>query len=226
MDTAERIQALIKSKGLNPKTFSEVCGYDRPQVIYDLIKGKTMNVSAAMCDRVLTAFPDVNRVWLLTGEGEMYSGASVRHENIVKESDRRQDIKEVPLVPISAIAGPITAYYEDGVDLSRCQKILSPAPEAELALPVTGDSMEPTFADGSIVFIKRINEEAFIPWGHPMVLDTENGVFIKTVMPDEENPIYIWAHSINPKYPKMHIPKYCISGYYRVLLVTKSFTTM
>lgn len=219
MDAADRIKAIIKEKGLNPKTFSELCGYERPQVIYDLLKGKTMNISAAMCDKITRAFPDIDRVWLLTGAGKMTLTSA--EENIL-----RCDIKEVPLVPISAIAGPITAYYENGVDLSQCTKIISPNPSADLAIPITGDSMEPTFADGSIVFIKRINEESFMPWGHPMVLDTENGVFIKTVMPDDENPTYIWAHSINPKYPKMHIPKYCISGYYRVLNVTKSFITM
>lgn len=222
MDTAERIKWLIKEKGLNPKTFSEACGFDRPQAIYDLIKGKTMNVSASMCEKIITAFPDISRVWLLTGVGEMM-GTKMPQSTAPTMTPH---IKEVPLVPISAIAGPITAYYEDGVDLSKCSKIVSPNPNAELALPITGDSMEPVFTDGSIVFIKKINEEAFIPWGHPMVLDTENGVFIKTIMPDEENPTYIWAQSINPKYPRMHIPKYCIAGYYRVLNVVKSFTTM
>lgn len=219
MDAAERIQTIIKEKSLNAKTFSEICGYERPQVIYDILKGKTMNISASMCDKITTAFPDIDRVWLLTGTGKMSSTSQ-------EEYVARPDVKEVPLVPISAIAGPITAYYENGVDLSQCSKIISPNPNADLALPITGDSMEPTFADGSIVFIKKINEQAFIPWGHPMVLDTENGVFIKTVMPDEESPTYIWAHSINPKYPRMHIPKYCISGYYRVLNIVKSFTTM
>lgn len=219
MDAAERIQTIIREKSLNAKTFSEICGYERPQVIYDILKGKTMNISASMCDKIITAFPDINRVWLLTGTGNMTSKSP-------EISTIRSDIKEVPLVPISAIAGPITAYYENGVDLSQCSKIISLNPNADLALPITGDSMEPTFSDGSIVFIKRINEEAFMPWGHPMVLDTENGVFIKTVLPDEDNPTYIWADSINPRYPRMHIPKYCISGYYRVLYVVKSFTTM
>ncbi|MDE6654372.1 MAG: hypothetical protein K2K37_08315 [Muribaculaceae bacterium] len=222
MDTSERIKILIREKDLNPKTFSEACGFDRPQAIYDLIKGKTMNVSASMCERIITAFPDISRVWLLTGEGKMKVGDMPE----MSSSEVRSRIKEVPLLPISAIAGPIKAYYEDGVDMSSCSKIVSPNLNAELALPVTGDSMEPMFADGSIVFIKKINEEAFIPWGHPMVLDTENGIFIKTIMPDEENPTYIWAQSLNPKYPSMHIPKYCISGYYRVLNVIKSFTTM
>lgn len=218
MTAAERIREIIHSRGLNVKTFAELCGYERPQVFYDIIKGKTRNISAAMCEHIIDALPDINRVWLLTGEGGMYTDQET--------PTPREDIAKVPLLPISAIAGPLRAYYEDGVNLSQCQWINAPTPLAEFAIPVTGDSMEPIFADGSIIFVKRINEEAFIPWGHPLVLDTENGLFIKNVMPDERNDYYIWAESVNPKYPRMHVPKSSIGGMYRVLSVTKSFATM
>lgn len=219
---SQRISELIQANGLNPKSFSEMLGYDRPQVVYDLIKGRTQNVSLSMADKIIHAFPDVNRVWLLTGTGKM------TEVDVASESQSRSlpEVATVPLVPLSAIAGPLTAYYESGVDINKCPRILAPTPGAELAIPITGDSMEPVFADGSTVFIKRINEAAFIPWGHPMVLDTENGVFIKTVMPDDTDPTFIWAESINPRYPRMHIPKRSISGIYRVLNVTKSFVTM
>lgn len=222
LDPAQRIKMLIQANGLNPKTFSEMLGYDRPQVVYDLLKGRTRNVSLSMADKILSAFPDVNRVWLLTGAGQMTDNMVMPES----QSLPSPEVYTVPLVPISAIAGPLTAYYESGVDLNRCPRILSPTPGAELAIPITGDSMEPVFADGSTVFIKRINEAAFIPWGHPMVLDTENGIFIKTVMPDDADPTFIWAESINPRYPRMHIPKRSIAGIYRVLNVTKSFATM
>lgn len=219
---SQRILELIRANGLNPKSFSEVLGYDRPQVVYDLIKGRTQNVSSSMADKILQAFPDVSRVWLLTGSGQMIEGEQAAEP----QSQPSPEVSTVPLVPLSAIAGPLTAYYESGVDLDKCPRILAPTPGSELAIPITGDSMEPVFADGSTVFIKRINEAAFIPWGHPMVLDTENGVFIKTVMPDDADPTFIWAESINPRYPRMHIPKQSISGMYRVLNVTKSFATM
>lgn len=219
MSPSERIQAILRTHGLNPKTFSEKCGYDRPQVIYDVIKGKTRNISSAMADKIVAAFPDVNRVWLLTGQGNCWYESA---------SDGSDEIKvtTVPLLPLSAIAGPLSAYYEAGVEIDKCQQVVSLSADAEMAIPVTGDSMEPKFAEGSVLFIKRINEEAFIPWGHPLVLDTENGVFIKIVMPDEANQQYIWAESVNPKYPRMHVPKRSVHAMYRVLCATKAFSTL
>ena len=86
--------------------------------------------------------------------------------------------------------------------------------------------MEPKFQDGMIVFLKRINELAFIPWGNTLVLDTENGAFIKNVFPCKEDESMIEARSINPLYPTMCIPKSSIFGMYRVLNATKFFTTM
>lgn len=227
LNPAQRIEALIQANGLNAKSFSEMLGYDRPQVVYDLLNGRTRNVSSSMANRILNVFPDVDRIWLLTGKGEMLRRSDMAAEPYLDHYvPSAPEVSTVPLVPISAIAGPLTAYYESGVDLNKCPRILSPTPGAELAIPITGDSMEPVFADGSTVFIKRINEAAFIPWGHPMVLDTENGIFIKTVMPDDSDPTFIWAESINPRYPRMHIPKRSIAGIYRVLNVTKSFATM
>lgn len=218
MDTAVRLKDLIETLKMNPKSFSELCGYERPQAFYDILRGKTKNISASMSERILNAVPQLSRTWLLTGEGPMMqtdAGASDVME-----------VNEVPLVPISAIAGPLDAYYEPGVALDKCSKLLAPDFQSELAIPVSGDSMEPQFADGSIVFVKKINEAAFIPWGHAMVIDTENGIFIKILMPDEENESYLWAESLNPKYPRMHIPKYAVMGIYRVLSVQKSFAIM
>lgn len=220
MNAAERIQALIDNMGLNAKIFSEQCGYDRPQVIYDLLKGRTRNISASMCDKIMRAVPNLNRTWLLTGDGEMYNNAAVK-SSVSADAPMR-----VPLLPLSAFAGPIDSYYEPGVSGAECNMIFTPNPMAEFALQISGDSMEPMFTNGSIIFIKRINEEAFIPWGHSLVLDTENGVFIKNVMPDANDESYIWAESINPRYPRMHIPKRSVLGIYRVLNVQKSFITM
>lgn len=218
MDTAARLRELLDTLKMNPKSFSELCGYDRPQAFYDILRGKTKNISSSMSEHILNAVPHLSRTWLLTGDGPMMQ-SDVRAGEML-------EVTEVPLVPISAIAGPLKSYYEPGVALEKCGKVISPNIHAELAIPVSGDSMEPQFADGSIIFIKRINEAAFIPWGHAMVIDTENGIFIKILMPDEENDSYIWAESLNPKYPRMHIPKYAVTGMYRVLSVQKSFTTM
>lgn len=221
MNAAQRIEALVRQMHTNVKALSELCGYERPQAFYDIQKGKTRNISATMCEKIISIFPRVNRVWLLTGEGEMM----LPDPNEKSPKDEECDVKMVPLLHISALAGPIKSYYQDGEDYSSNERIASPHALAEIAVPISGDSMEPKFPDGGILYIARINEAAFIPWGHPMVIDTENGVFIKNVMPDSDDS-YIMAESDNPKYPAMRIPKRSILGMYRVLAVSKTFPTM
>lgn len=61
---------LIYSK-LSAKGFAEKIGLDRPQAIYDILNGKTKGISRAMENKILSVFPEVNKTWLLTGEGEM-----------------------------------------------------------------------------------------------------------------------------------------------------------
>lgn len=221
MNPSDRLNTLVSHFHTNVKAFAEMCGYDRPQVFYDIIKGKTKNVSSAMCERILKAFPSVSRVWLLTGEGQMIDDGSKRGPEEVEPA-----AQTVPLVHLSALAGPIAAYYEEGEDLAHCERIYSPVAGADLAIPISGDSMEPKFPNGSIAFISRINEASFIPWGHTLVLETENGVFIKNVLPDPSDKSYVWAESINEKYPPMHVPKTSIFRMYRVLSVVKFFQTL
>lgn len=222
MTASERIEKLVEHFHTNVKALSELCGYDRPQAFYDILKGKTRNISPNMCDRILSVLPSVNRVWLFTGEG------CITDSNPAPAAPKADSemLKTVPLVHLSAIAGPIKSYYETGEDLTNCERIPSPTPKAELAIPITGDSMEPSFPSGSIAFVARINESAFIPWGHTIVLDTANGVFIKNIFPDDNDESIIWAESINPRYPRMRIPKEVIYSMYRVLSVMKSFVAM
>lgn len=221
MNASDRLNTLVSHFSTNVKAFSEMCGYERPQVFYDIIKGKTRNISTTICDRIIKTFPSVNRVWLLTGEGPMIGDGSKP-----EPEEKAQTAPTVPLVHLSALAGPIASYYEEGEDLARCERIYSPVEGAELAIPISGDSMEPKFPNGSIAFITRINEASFIPWGHTLVLETENGVFIKNVLPDPSDRSYVWAESINEKYPPMHVPKTSIYRMYRVLSVVKFFQTL
>lgn len=232
MNAKERIETLVEQLGTNVKALSDLCGYERPQILYDILKGKTQNISPTLCERMTGALPRLSKVWLITGQGPMWLEADEHAPSAPAEcsepSAKYEDESEymVPLVNISAMAGPIKAYYEGGEDVSKCRKIRSPQKNVDLAVPISGDSMEPVFHDGSIAFLKRINEAAFIPWGHPLVMDTENGVFIKRVMPDDADDGYIWAESYNPRYPRMHVPTASIYGMYRIVSVSQTFTTM
>lgn len=67
------INKLLIYSGLNAKAFADKIGLDRPQAIYDILKGKTKSISPSMSNKILSVFPEVSRTWLLTGEGDMLS---------------------------------------------------------------------------------------------------------------------------------------------------------
>lgn len=67
----EVIIKLLDYSKLNTKQFSEKLGMKRGQAIYDIINGKTKRISEKLANQIISAFPEINRTWLLTGEGEM-----------------------------------------------------------------------------------------------------------------------------------------------------------
>lgn len=170
-------------------------------------------------NRIAHLYPDLNRDWLLYGEGDM----------CIKEiSDPRKFLQEagylVPLLPVTAFAGNITAWSQS-VNANECEKVISPVQGVDFAIRISGDSMEPDFHDGSIILIKKIDDKAFIPWGHPMIVDSSNGVFFKDVYPSERGGKYIEAQSLNKKYPPLEIPLECVYGLYRVMTTLNTYSS-
>lgn len=102
---------------------------------------------------------------------------------------------------------------------SECERIISPIRGTDFAIQVSGDSMAPEYPNGSRVFIKKINERAFIEWGKVYVLDTCNGTVIKTLVPSEK-PECVKCISINPDpiYAPFEVNLQDVYGLYKVLL--------
>ncbi len=78
----EVIIKLLDYSNLNVKQFSEKLGMKRGQAIYDIMSGKTRRISEKLVNQIISEFPEINRSWLLTGEGEMlkdYSANSSEH---------------------------------------------------------------------------------------------------------------------------------------------------
>lgn len=76
MKANERIQKIIDNEGLNAKLFSEKLGFERPQVIYDILKNKTKTITENLAVKIISVFPQYSKYWLLTGEGDMLQSSS------------------------------------------------------------------------------------------------------------------------------------------------------
>lgn len=68
----EVIIKLLEHSKLNVKQFSEKLGMKRAQAIYDIMSGKTKRISEKLASQIISEFPEINKTWLLTGEGEMF----------------------------------------------------------------------------------------------------------------------------------------------------------
>lgn len=70
MSTAkDRIEYLVQESGDTVKAYALLVGL-QPQNLYDIINGKTKGISDNVADKIISKYPEVNRVWLITGEGD------------------------------------------------------------------------------------------------------------------------------------------------------------
>lgn len=182
---SERLKKFIKSKRISVNKFESICGLSSSYV------NNIKTPSFEAIDKIKKAFPMLNENWLLNGEGDMI---------LEKFSQVNEDsVAYVPLVPVVATGGVLTEFSE-GVIPDNCEHIRSPFDHADIAVPVRGDSMAPEYPNGSIVFVKRINPNAFVEWGKVYVLCTCNGNIVKEVHPADDSQ-HIVCRSLNPFHP-------------------------
>lgn len=209
----DRTLEFIKFKGLTMKAFEQRCDLSTGYVT-SMRKG----YGSEKLNNVLTAFPELNREWLLYGEGDMLSSTSsaqpqpsVKNERVVDD-----EAYKVPLVPVSALAGSLNDFSLS-VKRDDCETVISPIKDIDMAIKISGDSMEPEYPSDSQVFVKKVNERAFLEWGRVYVLNTCNGIVIKRLMPTND-PNTVLCESINPKYPPFEVNLENVNGVYRVML--------
>ncbi|MCH5234902.1 MAG: LexA family transcriptional regulator [Muribaculaceae bacterium] len=211
----ERLLEFLKEERISASEFTKKMGLSSTY-----IASMRKSMPEEKVERLTQLYPQLNRDWLLYGEGKMY-----RPEIVTKGIEPyRLHRHMVPLVPTQAKAGSLD-FYAESVNEENCPRIYSPSPDARLAIQVNGDSMEPHIQNGAYLFLEKINEKSFIPWGSPLVLDTENGSVVKLLYPSEKGENYLLAKSYNPNYPPFVIPTESIYGIYRILCQMKEGVT-
>lgn len=164
MSGADIICNILIHYQLNPKSFSEKIGLDRPQAIYDIQSGKTKNISAKMADKIISAFPEIDRSWLLTGEG-----------NMLKEStDMAAPHSRIRYwVDVDATAGGVT-LFDDQVTNKYIDLDIPEFRDCTDAVNLYGDSMLPLYKSGQIIILKEWME-SFIDYGNVYLVITKKG---------------------------------------------------
>lgn len=206
-DQKSRLILFLKHKGLSQLKFETSVNLSR-----GFVNNIGDNIREATLQKITEVYPDLNLVWLKTGVGSMLNGGE---ETKLVEGTLA---KLVPLLPIAAQGGNLNDFVVS-VKKIDCEQVISPITGAEFAMPVCGDSMAPEYPNGSQIFIKKINQRAFVEWGKAYVLDTVNGTVIKILVPADDKE-YVKCISINkdPIFAPFEVAWKDVFGVYRVLM--------
>lgn len=220
-------KSLILSKLKDFKKFKTDAAFARyigvsPTVLANWYKRNTFDEN-----KIVNAFPDLNKVWLMTGEGEMLKAGATP-----KEGDEVPVGKVIPLFDAEAAAG-----LNLGVDMSPQSRpiamieIGSILKDSESALRVYGNSMVPNYPAGCIVGL-RTHQDSFIAPGHVYVVETTDDRYLKRLYYNKDKSALRcisdnhMVHEDGPMkgefyYPEFEIPFDAIRRLFRVIGVIK-----
>ena len=81
MDIVSRLKLFLEQNGIANSQFADTCEIPRP-TISQLLNGRNKKVSDEVISKIHAAYPALNIMWLMFGDGEMFvNGALVAGEN-------------------------------------------------------------------------------------------------------------------------------------------------
>ncbi len=202
---AENDTVLASKLGYTKSSFSQIVNGKVP------LSEKFIN-TLCQCDE------NINKVWILTGEGEFLKTNEGSLQIISKPAKVYDTIPSdktsIPFVSVTAIGGfgnknfaiqenDIKEYYV--IPKFKHKKI-------DFMIEVEGSSMYPKYNSGDVVACTIIKESSFIQWNKAHVIATrEQGIIIKRLKKSETENSLIMI-SDNPSYEPFEVSKKDILG--------------
>ena len=184
----DRLDLYIKEKGLNDNVVTVDCGLS-VGALNKARKGTT-NLGLKAVERILKIYNDINRDWLLTGEGEM-----------LKTSDK----KRIPVYDDDVTIGGMNGSVANVDGQARPTEWIDAGdwfPNATSAMHHYGDSMT-EYPSGCILALKRVNDPRLLINGENYVIETDEFRITKQIQDEGD---YIVAYSSNREtYPDGHL---------------------
>lgn len=125
--------------------FAHHIGLSRGENLYQIKRGNN-GISLNLAERIVTHFPQINRLWLLTGEGEMLL----------------DEARATGLVPFYRLDAELSVRKIETVQ-PECMISLPVVASCDLAMIYMGTAMGRQLPVGTIVFLKQVEVEHLIP---------------------------------------------------------------
>ena len=221
MSTKQRVIDFCQAKGISVRQFEIQC-----KMSNGYISSMRKGFGSEKLENVLKAFPDLNRDWLLYGEGEMLKKAhDVSPDHTFQlRTDKLMSEQDIPLYELAATAGLVSIFNDlrqEPVDHLRVPNL----PPVDGAVYVRGDSMSPLLKSGDIIIFKKVEPDpGLILWGQIYLLSYSTGGDTFTVVKYVKRSAregHIQLVSANTFYDPMDIPASSVTA---LALVKASIT--
>ena len=77
----QRIEKVVKWAGLSVNSFALAIGLNRAENLYQIKKGNN-GISRELASMIVARYPQINKGWVLTGEGDMFTDDTIQRTSI------------------------------------------------------------------------------------------------------------------------------------------------
>ena len=198
----ERLLMIVDSLNLTNQKFEIECNLSNGYIA-NMRKG----IGEVALERISNRYPNINKAWLLLGEGEMFNQTNI----VIGEETIRQERKKIPFYDdIATIGGTNELSSDTDNGNARVAEWIDAGdwfPEATSAIRHYGESMV-EYPSGSILALKRVNDRRLIINGRNYVVETTEFRITKQLQDDGGD--FLMAYSSNREtYPdgrQIHSP--------------------
>ncbi|MEG1622032.1 MAG: S24 family peptidase [Alistipes sp.] len=148
----QRLEEVIRKADMTTNYFARYIGLSRGENLYQIKRGN-YGISRDLAQRIVARFPDINLLWLLTGEGQMSDSNELRGAQIpFFRTDVEHDLSR------------IDEMQAEG------EWMVPMVADSDFAMLYMGQAMSPRIPAGSVVFLKKVDVATIILGGEYAII--------------------------------------------------------